>query len=68
MKEALATLSPEQRAELQDHLDAIDQGVTVQELRAIHAALDEELSSPSPGLTLQEARANLRSLKPGDAA
>jgi hypothetical protein len=66
MKEALATLSPEQRTELQEHLQALLEGVPVQEIRAINAALDEELNDPSPGLTLAEARENLRTFKPGD--
>ena len=68
MKEALVTLSPEQRAELQESLHALEEGVSVEELRAIHAALDEELNDPSPGLTLEEVRENIRSLKPGDVA
>ena len=66
MKEALVTLSPEQRAELQESLHALEEGVSVQELRAINAALDEELNVPSPGLTLEEVRQSVRSLKPGD--
>ena len=68
MKEALVTLSPKQRAELQESLHALEEGVSVEELRAINAALDEELNDPSPGLTLEEARESIRSLKPGDAA
>ncbi len=67
MKEALATLSPAQRTELEEHLHALDEGVSVEELRAINAALDEELRDPSPGLTLSEVRESIRSLKPGDA-
>ena len=35
MKEALVTLSPEQRAELQEHLHALEEGVTVEQLREI---------------------------------
>jgi hypothetical protein len=67
MKEALATLSPAQRTELEEHLHALDEGVSVEELRAINAALDEELQKPSPGLTVDEVRESIRSLKPGDA-
>lgn len=66
IKEALVTLSPDQRAELQEQLDALEEGVSVEELRAINAALDEELNDPSPGLTLAEARQSIHSLKPGD--
>ena len=68
MKEALVTLSPEQRTELQESLHALEEGVSVEELRAINATLDEELNDPSPGLTLEEVRENIRSLKPGDVA
>jgi hypothetical protein len=68
LKEAIVTLSPEQRAELQESLHALEEGISVEELRAINAALDEELNAPSLGLTLEEARENIRSLKPGDVA
>jgi len=68
MKEALVTLSAEERAELQEHLHALEEGVSIRELRAINAALDEELKNPSPGLTYEEVRESIRSLKPGDVA
>lgn len=55
LKEALVTLSPEQRAERQESLHALEEGVSVEELRAINAALDEELNDPSDGLTLEES-------------
>ena len=68
MKEALVSLSPEERAELQESLHALEEGVSVEELRAINATLDEELNDPSSGLTLEEVRENIRSLKSGDVA
>jgi len=68
MKEALVTLSPEQRAELLEGLHALEEGVSVEELRSINAALDEELQDPSPGLTLEQARENIRELMLGDIA
>jgi len=68
IKEALVTLSPEQRTELQESLHALEEGVSVEELRAINATLDEELNDPSSGLTLEEVRENIRSLKSGDVA
>lgn len=68
IKEELATLSPEQRAELRESLHALEEGVSVGELRTINAALDEEIHDPSPGLSLEEVRKNIRSLKPSDAA
>ncbi len=66
MKEALVTLSPEQRAELQESLHALEEGVSVQELRAMNAALDEEINAPSPGLTIEEVRQSIRSMRLGD--
>ena len=68
IKEALITLSPEQRTELQESLHALEEGVSVEELRAINATLDEELNDPSPGLTVEEVRQSIRSLKLGDVA
>lgn len=67
IKQALATLSPEQRAELEEQLHALNEGVSVQQLREINAMLDEELNDPSPELTLDEVRKNIRQLKLGDA-
>jgi DNA-binding transcriptional MerR regulator len=66
MKEALATLSPEQRAELEEQLHALHEGVTVEQLREINTMLDEEINDPSPGLTIEEVRQSIRSLKWGD--
>lgn len=66
IKDALATLTSEQRAELEEQLHALDEGVTVAQLREINAMLDEELNDPSPGLTVEQVRENIRSLKLGD--
>ena len=66
MKEALLTLSPEQRAELEEELHALNEGISVEQLREINAMLDEEINDPSPGLTVKQVRENIRSLKPGD--
>jgi hypothetical protein len=68
IKDALATLSPEQRAELTEELHALDEGVTVQQLREINAMLDEELNDPSPGLTIEQSRERISRLNLGDAA
>jgi hypothetical protein len=67
MKEALATLAPGERAELSEQLQALAEGVSVEELRRMNAALDEELNDPSPELSLQEVEADLKSMKTGDA-
>ncbi len=64
----LPKLSPDERAELQEHLHALQEGVSVEELRTLNSALDEELNDPSPGLSVEEVRESIRSLKPGDAA
>ena len=66
MKEALLTLSPEQRAELEEELHALNEGISVEHLREINAMLDEEINDPSPGLTVKQVRENIRSLKTGD--
>ncbi len=68
IKDALATLSPQQRAELEEQLHALDEGVTVEQLREINAMLDEEINDPSPGLTLEQARERISLLNLGDAA
>ena len=68
IKDALATLSPEQRAELEEQLHALDEGVTVEQLREINAMLDEELNDPSASFTLEQARERIRRLNLGDAA
>ncbi len=67
IKEALPSLSADERAELSETLHAMEEGVSVEELRAINAALDEELNDPSPGFTLEEVRESIRSMKLGDA-
>ncbi len=67
MKEALVTLSPEQRAELEEQIHALDEGVTVEQLREINAILDEELDAPSARYTVEQARERLRHMNLGDA-
>ncbi len=66
IKDALATLSSEQRAELEEQLHALAEGITVEQLHEINAMLDEEINDPSPGLTVEQVRENIRSLKSGD--
>jgi hypothetical protein len=68
IKDALATLSPEQRGELEEQLHALDEGVTVEQLREMNAMLDEELNDPSVGFTLEQARERIRRLNLGAAA
>ena len=66
MKEAVSTLTPAERAELAEYLAALEEGMSVEEFRRMNAALDEELNDPSPTLTLEEVRADLKSLKLGE--
>lgn len=68
IKELLPTLSIEERTELHECLQALEEGVSVEELRAMNAAIEEELNDPSPTLTLDEVRQNLRDMVRGDAA
>jgi len=44
----LPSLTPEERKTLQESLAALEEGISVEELRAMNAALDEELNDPSP--------------------
>jgi hypothetical protein len=48
MKELLPTLTPEERSSLIESLQAMEEGVSVEEFRRINAALDEEINDPSP--------------------
>ena len=60
IKEAVTALSPEERSQLRDVLDALEEGVSVEELHAIDHALDEALNSKEPRLTLEEVQARMR--------
>ena len=62
----MTSLSSQERAELQEYLHAIEEGVSVEELRAMNAALDEELNDPSPEISIEEVRTGLRNLKLDD--
>lgn len=66
LKEAVKSLSPQERAELQEQLHALEEGVSVEEWRAMNAALDEELNDPSPEYTTEEVLESIRTMKPGD--
>jgi hypothetical protein len=67
LKKAVDSLSLPDRAELQEYLQALEEDVSVEELRAMNAALDEALNDPSPGFTLEEVRESIRTMKPDDA-
>jgi hypothetical protein len=62
MKELLPTLSVDERASLFECLQALEEGISVEELRAMNAAIEEELNDPSPRLTSDQVRQNLREM------
>jgi hypothetical protein len=67
MKQLLPTLTPEERTELQDCLGAMDEEVSVEEFRAIRAALDEALMDPSPSIPIEQVYKDLEKWTRGDA-
>jgi hypothetical protein len=68
MKELLPTLTPEEQTELHDCLGAMKEGISVEEFRAIRAAIDEALMDPAPSIPIQEVYKDLEKLTRGDAA
>jgi hypothetical protein len=68
IKEALPSLSAGERAELSETLSALEEGVSVEQFRAMKAAVEEELNDPSEDLTADQVRDSIRSMKFGDAA
>ena len=54
LKEAVTSLSAEERTQLRDVLDALEEGVSVKELHAIDRALDEALESKEPLIPADE--------------
>ena len=67
MKEMLPTLTPEEQTELHDCLCAMKEGVSVEEFRAIRAAIDEALMDPSPSIPIEEVYKDLEKLTRSDA-
>lgn len=59
VKDLLPTLTPAERAELLECLDAMREGVSVEEFRKINAALDEEINDPSPEISGEEVRKHI---------
>ena len=60
LKEAVVALSAEERHQLRDVLDALEEGVTVEQLHEIDSMLEEAINSKEPRLTLEEAREELK--------
>ncbi len=68
MKEFLPTLTPEERASLLESLQALQEGVSIEEFRAINAVLDEEIHDPSPEISGDEVRERIASWSRRNAA
>ena len=62
MMELLPTLTSEERIELMDQLGALEEGVSLDEFRAIRAAIDEALRDPSPSVPVEEVYKDLERL------
>jgi hypothetical protein len=62
IKEAVAALSSEERNQLRDILDAMEEGVSVEELHAIDHALDEALNSKEPSIPAEQVWAKMDEL------
>jgi hypothetical protein len=60
LKEAVVALSAEERHQLRDVLDALEEGVTVEQLHEIDHMLDEAINSTEPRLSLHEARLEIK--------
>jgi len=56
---ALPSLSLEERAALHDSLYALEEGVSIEEWRAMNAAIEEELRDPSPTIPADQVFAKL---------
>jgi hypothetical protein len=67
LKELLPTLSEKERAELSDCLGAIEEGMSVEEFRALKASLEESLHDTSPTFSAEEVLAEIEKLGRGDA-
>ena len=57
---ALPSLTPEERATLQEALYALDEGVSVEEWREMNAANEEAFNDPSPSIPSEEVFAKLK--------
>jgi hypothetical protein len=56
---ALPSLSPAERESLQELLFALEEGVSIEEWRAMNAALEEELADPSPAIPADDVFAKM---------
>ncbi len=56
---ALPSLTLDERAVLHETLYALEEGVSVEEWRAMNAAIEEELRDPSPAIPAEQVFAKL---------
>lgn len=54
LKEAMVALSSEERHQLRDILDALDEGATVEQLHEIDHLLEEALNDPRPSIPAEQ--------------
>jgi hypothetical protein len=59
IQSALPSLTLAERKVLQESLDALEEGVSVEEWRAMNASLDEELNDPSPTIPAEQVFAEM---------
>jgi len=62
LKEAVGTLSAEERHQLRDILDALEEGVTVAQLHEIDQMLDEAIESKEPSIPIEQVRAEMKTM------
>jgi hypothetical protein len=68
MERLVAGLTEMERSALRDILNAAEEGMSVEEFRAMTAALDEALNDPSAPLPSEQVFAELRALYPSTNA
>lgn len=62
LKKAVGTLSAEERHQLRDILDALEEGVTVAQLHEIDQMLDEAIESKEPSIPIEQVRAEMKTM------
>ena len=62
LKEAVTALSAEERHQLRDILDALEEGVTVEQLHEIDRMLDEAINDKSPSIPAEQVHAEMKAL------
>ena len=68
LENLVSGLTEAERSALRDILNAAEEGVSVEEFRAITTAIDEALNDPSPPIPAAQVFAELRSVYPSKSA